>query len=185
MASHAISLYNSSTTPYNLDGALFFTMEDLEKETPVSMAPLAVLPPLSGGSSKGDSLKSTACSRPPLSGGKIKKATTRRPTTGALGVKNTNSNIGKRPMAARSGSTSCYHTTSDVPSHILVGVDRSNGGRGKGFIRNPDKVPASKSIGTSSGALLRIPRRNAKKAPNVVESESVRAEPRVPTLSFL
>jgi hypothetical protein len=62
MESHILTLYNSSHTPYDLDGPLSFRQEDLERESeePMSMEPLAMLPPISNGSSRGDSLKSTA-----------------------------------------------------------------------------------------------------------------------------
>lgn len=178
MASHALALYNSSSSPYNFDGALSFTLEDLEREA----TPLAILPPLSNGSSGGDSLKSTGRSRPPLHGAKIKPAP-RRPTTGVLGLKKTVGGPNKCPMPTSSDNTSSRESL----SHILVGVDLPNGGRGKGFMRKPAKAPAPKTVGTSSGAPLKIPRQNQRKAPDVFQSgsESKEPQPPCPPLSFL
>jgi hypothetical protein len=77
MASHALALYNTSCSPYNLDGGLSFTRGDFEREETqtLSITPLASLPPpASYGSSEADSLKSTARTRPPLTSAKIKAA---------------------------------------------------------------------------------------------------------------
>jgi uncharacterized small protein (DUF1192 family) len=65
-----------------------------------------------------------------------------------------------------------------------VGIDLPNGGGGKGFIRKATlpKVPAE----TTTSAPIRIPRKNLRKAPNVVESKSFGAPlPKVPTVTFL
>jgi hypothetical protein len=184
------SYYNSSLTPYNLDGTPSYNPASLERsnEEPMNMAPLAIMPPPSGGSSHGNSLKSTASSRPPLTGGKVKMLAPRRPTTGALGIKRTNTNIAgpsKRPTAALSGSTSSYHIALESPSHFLVGVDMPHGGRGKGVVRNLGKTPTPSSTKTSSGTPLRIPRKNNRAAPNVFESKSEVPPPRTPSLTFL
>lgn len=50
---------------------------------------------------------------------------------------------------------------------------------------NPTKTRASKPSGASSGTPLRFPRKNARKAPNVVESKSGEPQPKAPTLAFL
>jgi hypothetical protein len=69
-------------------------------------------------------------------------------------------------------------------SHTLVGIDLPNGGQGKGFMRKATlpKVLAE----TTLSAPLRIPRKNLRKALNVVESKSTGAPlPKVPTVTFL
>jgi hypothetical protein len=190
MASHALALYQAASSPYNLERDLSFTQGDLEREKTqtMSITPLASLPPpASYGSSEGDSLKSTASTRPPFTGAKVKAAPPRRPMTGAIGIKRPATDIGgpsKRPASTFLGntsSTSSFHTAKASLSHTLMGIYLPNGGRGKGFVLKATlpKVPAK----TTSSAPLRIPRKNLRKAPNVVESKSSGAP--LPTLIFL
>jgi hypothetical protein len=146
MASHALALFNASCSPYNLDGDLSFTRGDLEREETqtFSITPLASLPPpTSYGSSEGDSRKSTARTRSPLTGANIKALPPRRPTKGTIGIKRAAIDIGgpsKRLASTLAGgtssiNTSSFHTTRTSLSHTLVGIDLPNGGRGKGFMR--------------------------------------------------
>jgi hypothetical protein len=154
----------------------------------MSITPLTSLPPLASyGSSEGDSLKSMVRTRPPLIGAKIKAPPPQRPMMGAISIKRSATNIGgpsKRLASMLSGntsSTSSFHTTKASLSHTLVGIDLPNGGRGKGFMRRATllKVLAK----TTSSAPLRIPRKNLRKALNVVESKSW-GEP-LPIMTFL
>jgi hypothetical protein len=118
MASHALALYNASCSPYNLDGDLSFTQGDLEREETqtLSITPLTSLPPpASYGSSEGDSLKSTARTRPPITGAKIMVAPPWRPTTGAIGIKRVATDIGglsKRLASTLLGGTFSLNTSS-------------------------------------------------------------------------
>jgi uncharacterized small protein (DUF1192 family) len=69
-------------------------------------------------------------------------------------------------------------------SHTLVGIDLPNGGRGKGFMRKATLPKVL--VETTSSAPLRIPRKNLRKASNVVESKSTGEPlPKVPTVTFL
>jgi hypothetical protein len=196
MASHALALYNSSCSPYNLDGDLSFTLGDLEREESqsVSITPLTIMPPpVSYGLSEGDNLKSTAWTRPPHTDDKIKSAPPRRPTTGIIGIKRAAPDVSgpsKCLATTLSGSTSSRNTSSvqiarPSLSHTLVGIDLPNGGCGKGLMQKATlpKGPAE----TSSSAPLRIPRQNLRRAPNVFErkSETGAPLPKTPTLSFL
>jgi hypothetical protein len=150
-------------------------------------------PPASYDSSEGDSLKSTAWTRPPLTDDKIKLAPPWRPTMRMIDIKRAAPNVGgpsKRPATTLSSSTSSHNTSSiqtAMPSlsHTLVGIDLPNGGCGKGLMRKATlpKGPAE----TSSSAPLRIPRKNLRRAPNVFESKSEIGAPlpKTPTLSFL
>jgi hypothetical protein len=143
MASHALALYQAASSPYNLDGDLSFTRDDLVREEILTLeaTPLASLPPpASHGHSESSSLKSTTRTRPPLAGTKVKAVPPRWPTTGAIGVKRPASDINgpsKRPASTppSSTTTSSFHTAWAILTHTLVGVDMPNGGRGKGFIR--------------------------------------------------
>jgi hypothetical protein len=136
----------------------------------------------------GDSLKSTARTRPPLTGAKVKVTPPWRPTTGAIGVKRPATDIGgprKHLASTLSGSTAStpsFHTAKACLSHTLVGIDLPNRGRGKGFVRKA-ALPRT-SVGTTTSAPLRIPRKNPMKAPNMVESSEAPA-PKVPTVTFL
>jgi hypothetical protein len=143
MASHALALYQATSSPYNLDRDLSFTQDDLVREETLTLeaTSLASLPPpASRGHSESSSLKSTARMRPPLAGAKVKAVPPQQPTMGTIGVKRPTSDINrpsKRPASIPSSSTmtSSFHTTRASLSHTLVGVDMPNGGRGKGFIR--------------------------------------------------
>jgi hypothetical protein len=107
--------------------------------------------------------------------------------TGAIDIKRPPTDIGgpsKRPTLTLSGNTSStpsFHIAKASLSHTLVGIDLPNDGRGKGFMRKATlpKVPTN----TTSSAPLRIPRKNLRKAPNVVESKSSGAP--LPTVTFL
>jgi hypothetical protein len=188
MASHALALYQAASSPYNLDGDLSFTRDDLVRAEILTLeaTPLASLPPpTSHGHSESSSLKSTARTRPPLAGTKVKAVPPRRPTTSAIGVKRPASNINgpSKHLASTPSSTmtSSFHTTRASLSHILVGVDMPNWGRGKGFVQ---KVAPKTSAGSTSSTPLRIPRKNPRKAPDVVDS-GLLPTPSIPTVTFL
>jgi len=70
-------------------------------------------------------------------------------------------------------NTSSFHTARPSLSHTLVGIDFPIGGWGRGFMGKATlpKGPAE----TSSSAPLRIPMKNLRRAPNVLESKSTRA----------
>lgn len=50
---------------------------------------------------------------------------------------------------------------------------------------NPAKKATVPPSGASSGTPLRIPRKTARKAPNVVKSTTVETQPKAPTIAFL
>jgi hypothetical protein len=56
-----------------------------------------------------------------------------------------------------------------------------NGGRAKGFVQ---KAAPKTSVGSTSSAPLRIPRKNPRKAPDVVDF-GLLPTPRIPTVTFL
>jgi hypothetical protein len=124
--------------------------------------------------------------RPPLASAKVKAVPPRRLTMGAIGVKRLASDINgpsKHLTSTPSSSTMTlsFHTAWASLSHTLVGVDMPNRGRGKGFVW---KVASKTSTGSTSSAPLRIPRKNPRKAPDVVDS-SLLPTPRIPTVTFL
>jgi hypothetical protein len=93
--------------------------------------------------SGGTGLKSTACSKAPLGGGKEKKVTPIGPTTGAISLKMKApeaSGQSKHSFVAPLGksvsrASSSLPTARPSPSYIVVGERKPDGGYGKALMR--------------------------------------------------
>ena len=127
--------------------------------------------PSSYAMSGGSSLKTTARSKAPQGGAKEKKTALARPTTSALGLKRKAPDVSrtsKRPVVMPSGNTVShaslsFHTARPSLSYTIVGVQKSDGGYGKGLMRKLGKKSVSKPAPSgkeseSSSAPLRIKR---------------------------
>jgi hypothetical protein len=164
MASYALSLYNASSSIYDLDIALLsvdYTPERSyvrEEARLITEEPLAIMPP-PGSMSGGSSLKSTAHSKVPQGGAKEKKTVPTRPTTGAIGLKRKASNISnpsKRSSVMPSGNmVSCTSlsipSAMPSPSYTIVGVRKPDGRYGKALMHKLAKKLVSKPTPSKKG----------------------------------
>jgi hypothetical protein len=149
MASQALTLYNK-------ERALSFAREYLRREEAqsISMAPLAIMPLLfsNGYSNRGDTIKLKTT--PTKS---VRKAQPKKTTGGTTINKRAAYDIGgpsKRTLGTSSGSTPSHLSSSFWSAKLsfpytVVGVDKSDGGHGKGLMAK--KVPKPQIRGQPTG----------------------------------
>jgi hypothetical protein len=176
MASHALTLYTSSNSTYDLEGvspSIDLVPESTfvrEEARIVTEASLAIMPPPSYTMSGGLSLKTTARSKAPQGGAKEKMVPT-QPTTGTLGLKQKALDVSgprKHSVVMPTGNmvshaSSSFQTARPSLSYTVVGVRKPEGGYGKALMRKPAKKLNSKMASSgkeseSSGAPLKIKR---------------------------
>jgi len=170
MASHALALYTSSCSTYNLDGvpaSIDLVPESTfvrEEARVITMMPLAIMPSLSS-MSGGTSLKYTACTKAPQGGAKSKQAPPTKPLMGITGLKRKAPKVGeKKTHVTPSGSSVSRPNTRPSPSYTIVGVKKPDGGYSKALMRKPS--PKGK------GPAQALTRKSAPKTKEPAESSS-------------
>ena len=142
-------LYKGSYSTYNLDGipaSIDLVPESSfvrEEARLITEAPLAIMAPQSYDMSGGSNLKTTTRSKAPQDGTKEKKTVPTCPTADALGLKRKASNVSgpsKHPVVTPSGNmvshaSSSFHTARPRLSYTIVGMQKLDGGYGKGLMQ--------------------------------------------------
>ena len=188
MADKTLVLYISSSSTYNLEGiphAINPVPENTfmgEEAKAVIMAPLAIMPPPFSGASGGMSVRSTARMKVPQGGTQPRRAPPSKSSSGIDSLKRKAlGSATKSVHVTPSGNTIFSH------SYTTVGIQKPNGGcgkglicklgKGKGLVENPDQKSVSKETAGSSSKSLRIKRVNK---PPVLKSCAIFEEDKEP-----
>lgn len=213
MAGCDLNSYTGSNTTFALSGMPMLGNKlmpasefILEEEIAITKTPLVVMLPPSSGTSGGTSVRSMAFTMTPCNGAKVKRATPKRTSTGAIGLKKMH--IKEHGPSCRPGkhykgslvmplghvvhhsySISPIPASSPLPSprFTIVGVKKPKGGYGKAL--NPKLTPKEKEQAESSSQPLRIKRvrksTSVQCSPTPFESDEEEALPKGPTISSL